>query len=72
MLAGIVVGIVSLVLSLGGWPIDRLWFYLLSAAMASMLGGQLVLFWLVMQILSELSQRHVHVSQDLEGKPVED
>ncbi|MBN1934415.1 MAG: glycosyltransferase family 2 protein [Anaerolineae bacterium] len=71
MVIGLVMGIVSVGFSLGGWPIDRLWFYLLSAAMSWILGGQLVVFWIVMQILSELSQRHIQIIEDLKGKPYE-
>lgn len=71
LVTGLVMGIVSMILSLGGWPIDRLWFYLLSAAMSWILGGQLVVFWIVMQVLSELSQRHVQVVEDMKGKPYE-
>jgi hypothetical protein len=64
---GIVVGVASLILSLGGWSIERLWFYLLAAAMLSALGLQLLVFWIIMQALSELSLRDAEVTQDLEG-----
>jgi glycosyltransferase involved in cell wall biosynthesis len=66
-LAGLVVGIVSLVLSLRGWPVERLWFYLLFAAMALVVGVQLTVFWIIMQVLSELRQRDEDVIQDLNG-----
>ena len=68
-LIGFVLGAVSLGLALGGWPIERLWFYLLGAAMTLILGMQLMMFWLVMRVLKELSQRELRVSQDLQGKP---
>ncbi|NLF00020.1 MAG: glycosyltransferase family 2 protein [Anaerolineales bacterium] len=68
-LIGFVLGAVSLGLALGGWPVERLWFYLLGAAMTLILGVQLVAFWLVTRVLEELSQRELRVSQDLQGKP---
>lgn len=66
--AGLALGIGSLLLSLNGWPIDRLWFWLLYAVMSSLVGLQLTVFWLIMRVLDELSGREADVAQDLEGK----
>jgi hypothetical protein len=71
VLAGLGLGGVSLSLSLGGWSIERLWLYLLGAAMLILVGLQLGVFWIVMRVLEELSQREIHVNQDLEGQPCE-
>ena len=68
-IVGLVTGFVSLCLSLGGWPIERLWLYLLAAAMLLMVGLQLGVFWIIMQVLGELSQREIRVASDLQGKP---
>lgn len=59
-------GITSLILGLNGWPIDRLWLYLLAATMGVLMGIQLVIFWVIMRVLEELSQRHLAVQADLE------
>jgi len=66
-----VVGVVSLILSLDGWSVDRLWLYLLGAAMLLIVGLQLAVFWVITRVLAELSQREVQVAQDLEGAPLE-
>lgn len=71
VLAGLGLGGVSLSLSLGGWSIERLWLYLLGAAMLILVGLELTVFWIVMRVLEELSQREIHVNQDLEGQPCE-
>ena len=68
---GIVVGILSLVLAMNGWEMSRLWFWMLGAAMSVIVGLQLMIFWIVMQVLGELSERQVQVAQDLQGKPCE-
>jgi len=68
---GLAVGASSLGLSLGGWSVERLWLYLLGAAMLLLVGVQLVVFWIIMQVLGELSQREAQVAQDLEGEPCE-
>ena len=64
---GLAVGVGSLVFSLNGWSIDRLWFWLLYAVMLLVVGLQLAVFWLIMRVLDELSQREIQVVQDLEG-----
>ena len=62
---GVVISLVSLVLGVNGWDIERLWFYLLSSAMIFLVGVQLVVYWLLLRILEELSQREVLTKQDM-------
>jgi hypothetical protein len=62
---GLAVSAGSLGLSLRGWPIERLWFYLLGAVMLLLVGLQLVVFWIIMRVLEELSQREVQAQNDL-------
>jgi glycosyltransferase involved in cell wall biosynthesis len=64
---GIVVGIASLLLGMDGWDITRLWFWQLLAAMAVLVGLQLLISWFIMRALEELSQRDRRVAGDLEG-----
>jgi len=66
IVAGLVLGIVSLVLGLGGWPVERLWLYLLAGTMLILLGVQLSVFWVIMRVLEELSQRDALARLDLE------
>ena len=67
LLIGIVVGTVSLILGLNGWEIARLWLYLLAAAMLILLGTQLIIFWILMRVLDEVSQRDARVKKDMIG-----
>ena len=62
---GMAIGIVGLTLGVQGWVIERLWFYLLSSAMIFLVGIQLVIYWLLLRILEELSQRELLTKQDL-------
>ena len=62
---GTVIGVVSLILGLQGWAIERLWFYLLGSAMISLVGLQLFVYWLLLRVLEELSQREVLTRQDM-------
>jgi len=56
-LAGLAVSAGSLILSLRGWPIERLWLYLSGSAMLMIVGLQLALWGLVMAVLAEISER---------------
>jgi hypothetical protein len=56
---GLVIGFASLILGLNGWEITRLWLYLLGSAMFILLGSQLWISWILIQVLSELSQREI-------------
>jgi glycosyltransferase involved in cell wall biosynthesis len=66
---GLAAGATSLGFSMGGWPIERLWLYLLGAAMLVLVGLQMVVFWVIVQVLGELNQREAQVTQDLAGQP---
>jgi glycosyltransferase involved in cell wall biosynthesis len=62
---GLVIGVASLLLGLNGWEIARLWLYLLGSAMFILVGVQLVIYWILMRVLEELSQRESLTQQDL-------
>lgn len=65
VILGIAIGAVSLTLGVRGWDIERLWFYLLSSAMIFLVGVQLFIYWLLLRILEELSQREVQIRSDM-------
>jgi hypothetical protein len=65
LLAGFGIGVMSLILGLGGWQIERLWFYMLGSALIFLAGVQLVIYWLLLRVLDELNQREVLTKQDM-------
>ena len=65
--AGVGLALMSLVLGLNDWPISRLWFWQLLAAMSALVGLQLLVGWFVMRVLEELSQREMRVAHDMNG-----
>ncbi len=68
LIFGVVVGTTSLVLAVTGyWPLQRLWFYLLMSAMAFLVGMQLLVSWMLLRALAELSVRETQVTKDLQG-----
>ena len=68
LIAALVLGGISLGLGFSGWAVSRLWLYLLASAMLFLIGVQLMISWLVMQILSGLQQRDTLVTSDLNGQ----
>ena len=64
-LIGVIIGGVSIILGLNGWEIARLWLYLLGSAMFILVGIQLIIYWILIRVLSELSRREMQISQDL-------
>ncbi|MGZ9165607.1 MAG: glycosyltransferase family 2 protein [Anaerolineales bacterium] len=65
VLAGLAIAVTSLALGVGGWPIERLWFYLLGSAMSFLVGVQLIIYWLLLRVLDELNQREFLTKQDM-------
>lgn len=65
IVAGSAIALVSLILGVNGWEIARLWFYLLGSAMFILVGIQLVIYWLLMRVLEELSSRETNTKKDL-------
>jgi glycosyltransferase involved in cell wall biosynthesis len=63
--AGTVIGFVSFILALNHWSIERLWLYMLAGSMGTLVGLQLIVFWVILRILDELSQREMLVKDDL-------
>jgi hypothetical protein len=65
LLVGLVLGGVSTLLGVNGWEIARLWLYLLGSAMFILVGVQLIIYWLLMRVLEELSQRGDMTRKDM-------
>jgi hypothetical protein len=51
------------VLGVSGWEISRLWLWLLGSAMFILTGVQLVIYWILLRVLDELSQRDSHTAE---------
>ena len=62
---GFAIALVSLGLGVSGWEISRLWLYLLGSALFILVGIQLIIYWLLMRVLEELSQREANMMKDL-------
>lgn len=65
LVGGLVLGGISTILGVNGWDIARLWLYLLGSAMFILVGIQLMIYWILMRALEELSQRGELTKRDM-------
>jgi glycosyltransferase involved in cell wall biosynthesis len=65
LLVGSLLALISMILGINGWDIARLWLYLLASAMLTLVSVQLIIYWILMRVLEELSQREDLVAKDL-------
>jgi hypothetical protein len=68
VMIGLISAIFSLGLGISGWEISRLWLYLLASAMLILVGTQLFIYWILLRVLAELSQREILTQQELNRK----
>jgi hypothetical protein len=59
ILAGPAIALAALLIGADSWAIGRLWFYMVCSALIFLVGVQLVVYWLLIRILEELSQREM-------------
>jgi hypothetical protein len=62
---GLTLGATSLALGLMGWDIARLWLYLLGSAMVILMSVRLMIDWILVRVLDELSQREMRTRDDM-------
>jgi glycosyltransferase involved in cell wall biosynthesis len=65
---GLLIGGVSLILGFQGWSVSRLWLYYLASASLSLMGLQMVIAWIQVQVLDTLRIREQLAESDLRGK----
>ncbi len=65
MAAGAAVGMYSLLAGSTDWDVARLWLYLLGSGITMLVGVQLVVYWVLLRVLEELSDRDQAIQQDL-------
>ncbi len=70
ILTSLVAAIVLFVLSINGWTLQQLWLWMVAGAMAALIGVQLIVARVIMNVLADLSQRSVRQSEDLRGNPI--
>jgi hypothetical protein len=68
ILLGLSLGLFALSNGTRVWELTRLWFYLLGSAMLIITGIQLIIYWIQMRVLEELSARDDLIGQELQNQ----
>lgn len=64
LIMAVALAAVSFMLGMRGWDLNRLWLYLLGCAMLTLVSVQLIIYWILMRVLEELSQRDDLVARE--------
>ena len=67
---GVIAAVILLALALSGWTLEQMWLWMIAGAMATLIGVQLIVSRVIMNVLSDLSQRESRQSEDMRGNPI--
>lgn len=70
--AGFAFGLLSLMLALSGWSVQQLWLYYVTSAGLTLIGLQMIIAWVQMEVLDTLRIREQLVAEDMQGKKTEE
>jgi glycosyltransferase involved in cell wall biosynthesis len=67
LVIGTLIAIISLIFGISQGDVPRMWLYLLGSALFVLTGTQMLIYWVLMHVLAELSHRREQVQQDMEA-----
>jgi hypothetical protein len=67
---GITVAVVLLIVAANGGTLEQMWLWMIASAMATLIGVQLIVARVIMNVLGDLSQREIKQAQDMRGNPI--
>ena len=70
LLFGTLIAIISLIFGISQGDVPRMWLYLLGSALFALTGTQMLIYWVLMHVLAELSQRREQVQQDMDASEI--
>jgi glycosyltransferase involved in cell wall biosynthesis len=67
---GVIATVVLLIVAINGGTLQQMWLWMIATAMAILIGVQLIVARVIMNVLADLSQREVKQEQDMQGNPI--
>jgi hypothetical protein len=67
---GVLGAVILFILTLNGWTLEQLWLWMIAGAMAALIGVQLIVSRVIMNVLADLSQREIRQGEDMRGNPI--
>ena len=68
--AGVVSAVVLLIAAASGGTLEQMWLWMIASAMMTLIGVQLIVARVIMNVLNDLSQREIKQEQDMQGNPI--
>ncbi len=68
--AGLIMGVVLLIVATNGGTLEQMWLWMVAGAMSTLIGVQLIVARVIMNVLADLSQREIKQEQDMQGNPI--
>lgn len=63
-------GVVLLIAAASGGTLEQMWLWMIASAMMTLIGVQLMVAHVIMNVLDDLSQREIKQEQDMQGNPI--
>jgi glycosyltransferase involved in cell wall biosynthesis len=63
-------GVVLLIAAVSGGTLEQMWLWMIASAMMTLIGVQLIVARVIMNVLDDLSQREIKQEQDMQGNPI--
>jgi glycosyltransferase involved in cell wall biosynthesis len=67
---GVIMAAVLLIAAASGGTLEQMWLWMIASAMATLVGVQLIVARVIMNVLGDLSQREIKQEQDMQGNPI--
>ncbi len=67
---GVVIALLLLIAGATGATLEQMWLWMIASAMATLIGVQLIVARVIMNVLFDLSNREVKQGQDMRGSPI--
>lgn len=62
--------VVLLIAAVSGGTLEQMWLWMIASAMLTLIGVQLIVARVIMNVLDDLSQREIKQGQDMQGNPI--
>jgi glycosyltransferase involved in cell wall biosynthesis len=70
VIVGVLMAVVLLLVAGSGGTLEQMWLWMIASAMATLIGVQLIVARVIMNVLGDLSQREIRQEQDMQGNPI--
>ena len=67
---GNTMAVVLLIVAVSGGTLEQMWLWMIASAMAILIGVQLIVARVIMNVLDDLSQREIKQELDMQGNPI--